>query len=382
MTILTDVTMNAAFKDTSLSFDPPLMEETDGISVRPGIKAMASGDLVLTIRAPKGSAVSAIPQGGASIPFVEDPPSVFTAIFTHDANFTGPRAINVYVDNALTVHPSLPIMWSNNRPCNMVEVPDKSSSYLQLSDVPHGTISREIYWSRAVSEWRRCIIYTPPGYHKTSREYPVLYLLNGFSDNELSWVYQGKLPYILDNLLAGGHIEPFVVVMNNGMTRYRGQKPYIIDDAFQRMLTEDCIPFIANTYRVKFGKWNRAIAGLSMGAYMTNDIGLKFPELFGYIGTFTASMTHETLTMTYERPYKTVMKPGSFPLDAYRVFFRSTTPAEDHLEYFEADDAICERAGVTDMEGYRRILYPPETSKWNSWRRGIHDFSQLLFVRS
>ena len=42
-------------------------------------------------------------------------------------------------------------------------------------------------------------------------------LLHGGTCNELDWIYSGRLPYLLDNLIAGGKIAPFLVVMNNGI---------------------------------------------------------------------------------------------------------------------------------------------------------------------
>lgn len=44
-----------------------------------------------------------------------------------------------------------------------------------------------------------------------------------------------------------------------------------------------------------------------MGAYMTNDIGFRHPELFGYMGQFTACMTHKKDFPNYKRPYHKVM---------------------------------------------------------------------------
>jgi len=42
--------------------------------------------------------------------------------------------------------------------------------------------------------------------------------------------------------------------MNNGMLRYPDNTSSVIDDAFERILTESCIPHIEKNYRVKTGK--------------------------------------------------------------------------------------------------------------------------------
>ena len=63
----------------------------------------------------------------------------------------------------------------------------------------------------------------------------------------------------------------------------------------------------------------------------------------------------------------------------YRVYFRSTTPVEDHIEYFYADDKLLADAGIDKLPSNHRIVYPQRTTKWNSWRLGLRDYAQLLF---
>jgi enterochelin esterase family protein len=64
----------------------------------------------------------------------------------------------------------------------------------------------------------------------------------------------------------------------------------------------------------------------------------------------------------------------------FKVYFRSTTPQEDHYhDYFIADDKLCADAGLDTLPSYHRIVYPARTTKWNSWRMGLRDYAQLLF---
>ena len=45
-------------------------------------------------------------------------------------------------------------------------------------------------------------MYTPPGYESGDGRYPVLYLHHGVGENETGWVWQGKMNFIMDNLIA------------------------------------------------------------------------------------------------------------------------------------------------------------------------------------
>ena len=56
-------------------------------------------------------------------------------------------------------------------------------------------------------------VYLPAGYDTdTTRTYPVLYLLHGFSDTNQSWFHNAPLPTIADRLIASGEIQPMIIV--------------------------------------------------------------------------------------------------------------------------------------------------------------------------
>ena len=83
------------------------------------------------------------------------------------------------------------------------------------TDIPHGKIDTISYKSVTVGTNRNALIYTPPGYLKTTK-YPVLYLLHGIGGDEKEWLNGGHPEVILDNLYAQNKIEPMIVVMPNG----------------------------------------------------------------------------------------------------------------------------------------------------------------------
>ena len=378
---------NKVFQDLALDFDPPtpMGARRGSPTDRPletGALVQPNGDILFRIDAANAKNVT-LKLGMSRDPdreliLTKRDDGIFEGLLSYDDNHTGPVHIDVYVDGALFLYPFMPVYWLASRPCNFVEVPDKETEFMFIKDVPHGSVGREIYWVDALKSWERCMVYTPPGYMKSTREYPVLYLLHGGGENETTWVYNGRVNYILDNLIAEGKAEPFIVILNNGMVRYSDTPDGRRDLAFERMLTESCIPHIDKNYRVKAGKWNRAIAGSSMGCMMTCDIAFRHPELFGNLGLLNGGMYHNSFNTTYVRPYAAVMKdPKKFAQD-YKVYFRSSMPAEDHFEFFLEDDKICAEAGIDKLPSHHRIVYPKRTTKWNGWRMGFRDFAQLL----
>lgn len=354
---------------------------------------LSGGDYLLRLNAKGAKTVDILPWFGDPTPegyapwrdkwihAEEKEDGIFEAILPWDERKTGPRNIEIYVDGVYVIWPTLPIFWSGGHVYNYLEVPDTALDFSYIHDVPHGSVTHEYYWSTETNGYQRCLVYTPPGYMNGTESYPVLYLQHGGTENETCWVSTGRVNFIMDNLIAAGKCKPFIIVMNNGMIRYpENQGGSAVDDCFENSLIRCCIPHIESHYRVKTGKWNRAIAGLSMGSMQTNDIGFNHPDIFGSMGSFTSTMYHPTFATTYERPWPKVMaNPEKFMAD-YKVFFCSATPQEDHLPLFLEDARIMKEAGIEgNMPGYRRVIHDGRFIRWDSWRMGLAEFATMLF---
>lgn len=138
----------------------------------------------------------------------------------------------------------------------IVAAQDAVPVYLQVRQVPHGTVQPVTYTSKALGTERKMIVYTPPDYAKSTVPYPVLYLLHGAGSTETSWTERGKAHVIIDNLIADGRIKPLVVVMPFGFAVQRAPGAVRGDasenkmqrEGFARDFLEDVIPWsIPNT---------------------------------------------------------------------------------------------------------------------------------------
>jgi enterochelin esterase-like enzyme len=96
-------------------------------------------------------------------------------------------------------------------------VPGPASSSWEVADVPRGEVHHHFYHSGVIGDNRDYYVYTPPGYEQNARQqYPVLYLLHGFSDDASGWTAVGRANVILDNLIAQGKAKPMIIVMTLG----------------------------------------------------------------------------------------------------------------------------------------------------------------------
>lgn len=384
---------NAIFKSTELSFDRAEDFDSGRKDIENCAELQPNGDYILRFYAPNAKEIKVIPWFGDPTPegyapwrdkeiFAEkNEEGIFTCLLPFDERKTGPRNIEIYIDGTFVVWPYLPIFYSGGRPNNYLEIPDNDLTFSYIYNVPHGHVSHDYYWSTETNQFERCLVYTPPGYTNGDEKYPVLYLQHGGTENETVWVSCGRVNFIMDNLIAQGKCKPFIIVMNNGMIRYHyGKKGNYMDECFENSLINCCIPYIESNYRVLTDKWDRAIAGLSMGSMQTNDIGFKHPDIFGNMASFTSTMYHDDFHTTYERPWPKVMAdPEKFMKD-YKVFFCSATPQEDHIKFFLKDAEIMREAGIEGkMPGYRRVIHDGRFIRWDSWRMGMAEFATMLF---
>ena len=176
----------------------------------------------------------------------------------------------------------------------------------KVNRVAHGTVSKVWYESPTAGLTRRLTVYTPAGYETSNKQYPVFYLLHGIGGDENAWSELGRAAQIMDNLIAQGKAEPMILVMTNGniseeacpgetSNGFRVPKmmlPKTMEGSFETAFP-DVVKFIEKTYRVKKDKAHRAIAGLSMGGFHSLFISINNPDLFDYVGLFSAAVDQQ-----------------------------------------------------------------------------------------
>ncbi|MBR2942965.1 MAG: hypothetical protein IKB82_06160, partial [Clostridia bacterium] len=308
----------------------------------------------------------------------KDADGFFTALLPYEERFRGPQDFRFYLNDVLYIHPQTPVHYRSFRLVNYVEILGGESDMICLRDVPHGQVVREVFYAHVRDTWQRCWVYLPPQY-RNGGAYPVLYLQHGLTENEGEWVNMGKMPYLMDNLLADGKCEPFIVVMCDGMERMKGEGLRDFG-SFERVLIEDCMPFIEKNYRVKPGKENRAMAGLSMGSMQTSIIGLAHPELFDALGMFSGFLRLDTSEGFDDWPHMGKLNANpAYISENYRVFFRSIGDKDVYYPIFQKDKQVLAALGCDKGCGFYETVYPGLTHDWGAFRRALADFAQLIF---
>jgi len=264
-------------------------------------------------------------------------------------------------------------LWSN------LTIPGTPPEPWELQSIPHGIVEHHFYTSQVVlglpNNQSDYYVYTPPGYNAKSREsYPVLYLLHGYSDAADGWTQVGKANFILDSLIASGKAKPMIVVMTLGYGNMAvlkpGRTPDLSEqnyDLYQKALVSEVIPQIEANYHVSKKREDRAIAGLSMGGHESLFIGLTHPELFAWIGTFSAGLNAKAIA---DLPQTTAQKAN------LRLLWMACGVDDGLLKPNQAVIAALKAEGlpVTAIE-------TPGHHQWPVWRDNLIHFAPLLFQK-
>jgi enterochelin esterase family protein len=288
---------------------------------------------------------------------------------------------------------------------NLLMISGPGSDLWDFKDIPHGTVSAVWYPSPTLKlPRRRMVVYTPPGYEAGKGRYPVLYLLHGGGGDEDAWMTMGRASVIMDNLIARGKAKPMIVVMPNGnptQTVSQGygfgptparraaqapppvkaaapgqpggappgrgpQQPQRYQGSYPESLVKDVVPYVEKHFRVKTGKNDRAIAGLSMGGGHTLMATNNNPGTFGYIGVFSAGARN--IDETLEEQLLAVKASG------VKLYWIGVGATDFALEGTKNLTALLDKL---DFEfTYREV---PGGHYWFIWRIFLGEFGSLLF---
>lgn len=239
---------------------------------------------------------------------------------------------------------------------SLLEVSGDSSLIHSMRDVPHGTVTYELYQS-AEGTTGTVLVYTPPGYdNNPNQKYPVFYLISGTTDTEETWFKVGKANLILDNLIAEGKAKPMIIVMPYGNIEARiaeqkgGLKPADPADresaeaiarskTFERDLVDNLIPYVEKNYRVIANSENRAIGGFSRGGGQTLRTGFGNIDKFAWICCYSAYLS----TTELERDFKQVVENPKETNKKLKLLWVSVgnedrlyKPATEFIDYLKA----------------------------------------------
>ena len=221
---------------------------------------------------------------------------------------------------------------------------------------------------------KTAFVYLPYGYDP-AQTYPLLVLCHGIGGNEYEWGLNSdtsRVRCIMDNLIDGGEIRPFIIVTPNGRGgRTADHSSFYL---FDQEIRNDLLPALAERYAVDIHDRDHcAMAGLSMGGMQTINLGIgQCLDLFSAFGAFSAAPTSNPAAVTAA----TLNAAGDLPV---RIFY-SICGTEDNIALAAASGAVNRLNEMTDRldEDNFIVQYVPGGHDFGVWYLGFYNFARLF----
>jgi enterochelin esterase-like enzyme len=214
--------------------------------------------------------------------------------------------------------------------------------------VPWGQVLEGLHYSSAIlGRDVNYAVYLPPDYAVSTRRYPVVYLLHGYTDDESAWIQFGEVNMAVDRAIAGREIPPLVIVMPDGGVTF-----YINDHQnkvrYEDMFIQEFIPHIDMAYRTRPGKEFRGVSGLSMGGWGSLLMAMRHPDLFAACAAFSSAIwTDEDYMGLEDKMYERILGP----------LFGSGLVGKDRLTpHYRAYNPL-DLARTTAVESLKKVRY-------------------------
>ena len=138
------------------------------------------------------------------------------------------------------------------------------------------------------------VVIVPKDYSK-SKNYPVLYLLHGYSDNYAKWVK--TVPSIKE--LSTEH-QMIIICPDGGYSSWYMDSPLDSTFQYETYITKDLLEYVDTHYSTIKDRSSRAITGLSMGGHGALYLGIRNKNLFAHAGSMSGGVDLRTSTKSFD----------------------------------------------------------------------------------
>ena len=138
---------------------------------------------------------------------------------------------------------------------------------------------------------------------------------------------------------------------------------------------KDIIPTFETSYRIKQGRENRAMAGLSMGGFETLLIGLNNTDMFAYYGAFSAAIIGGLMDNPKTAFNGVFADAEAFNKNVKLLWFGVGSNETRFVEM------VADTRDKLNGLGINAQYYQSENTyhEWHTWSRCLHQFAPLLF---
>jgi S-formylglutathione hydrolase FrmB len=247
-----------------------------------------------------------------------------------------------------------------------------------------GTVDTVTIFSNSMRKGYKCVVIKPDAYAKTTKAYPTVYLLHGFSGAYNNWV--AKVPQLKK---YADDMQLLIVCPDGAYSSWYYDSPVDTTMKFETFIAKEVPAYVEKTYRTIKDRKARAITGLSMGGHGGLFLGFRHADFFGACGSMSGALVVDYITKGYD-----VEKRLGDTINN-RHYYRELSIMQEMETYPKDSLAIIIDCGVEDyIIGMSRVAHQkmltlkiphdyierPGKHDWNYWANAVQ--YQLLYFKN
>ena len=138
--------------------------------------------------------------------------------------------------------------------------------------------------SRAMGKSYKTTVVTPDEYKNSSKNFPVVYLLHGWSGDNTDWVKQTPVEELADKYGV------ILVAPDGDYDKWYIDSKINKNSKFSTFVGKEIVEYIDKNYQTIAKKEGRAVTGLSMGGFGALYLTIKHPDTFGSVGSMSGGV--------------------------------------------------------------------------------------------
>ncbi|MDN5284277.1 MAG: esterase family protein [Mucilaginibacter sp.] len=156
--------------------------------------------------------------------------------------------------------------------------------FLTFVKVNAATVDTVLTHSAAMHKDIKAVVIKPADY-QTSKKFPVLYLLHGFSGNYSDWIL--KVPAIAK---LADQYQVIIVCADGNFAGWYYDSPVNKEWQYETYVGTELVNYVDKHYSTITNRSGRAITGLSMGGHGAMYIAFKHQDTFGAVGSMSGAV--------------------------------------------------------------------------------------------
>jgi len=157
--------------------------------------------------------------------------------------------------------------------------------FLCFISIHAATVDTVSIYSNAMHKSFNCVVIKPQAYKKKPAEFPVVYLLHGWSGDFSNWIK--KVPEVKN---YADKYSIIIVCPDGGYSSWYLDSPMDSSMKYETYVGKEVPEYIDAHYRTIKKRTARAITGLSMGGHGAFFLAFRHSDFFGACGSMSGGM--------------------------------------------------------------------------------------------